>query len=158
VHSPRAQTQIAGALAAAFLAGEWTEDALVRRGREAVAPSPRWLRRVAVAIVAAYPRPPVDRPRELAAYVRLTIQGLDGPPMSRPPRVRRWFVSQELMGRRRWPVVELETTADLAALLELEPGRLDWLADARGLERSVESEQLRNYRYTWLSRRERRRD
>jgi hypothetical protein len=43
----------------------------------------------------------VDRPRELAAYIRLTIQGLDGPPMSRPPRVRLWFVSQELMRGRR---------------------------------------------------------
>ncbi len=153
VHSPRAQTQVAGALAAAFLAGEWTEDELVRRAREAVAPPPRWLRPVAAAVMAAYPRPPVDRPRELAAYVRLTIAGLRGPWMPRPPRVRRFFVSQERMGRRRWPVAELETTADLAALLELDAGRLDWLADARGLERSVESEQLRNYRYAWVPRR-----
>jgi RNA-directed DNA polymerase len=152
VHAPRAQTQVAGALAAAFLAGEWTEDALARRAREAVAPPPPWLRRVAVAVMAAYPRPPEDRPRELAAYVRLTIAGLRAPPTRQRPRVRRFFVSQERMGRRRWPVAELETTADLAALLELDAGRLDWLADARGLERSVESEQLRNYRYAWLPR------
>jgi RNA-directed DNA polymerase len=141
VHSPSDQTQVAGALAAAFLAGEWTEEALVFRSG-------------VVAVVAAYQRPPQDRPRELAAYVRLTIAGLRaGPEMSEPPRVRRWFVSQERMGRRRWPVAELETTADLAALLGLDAGRLDWLADARGLERSVDSEQLRNYRYAWLPRR-----
>jgi len=56
------------------------------------------------------------------------------------------------MGRRRWPVAQLDTLADLAELLELSPGRLDWFADVRGLERRVESEQLRNYRYLWLPR------
>jgi RNA-directed DNA polymerase len=152
VYSPRNQTHLAGALAAAFLAGEWTEDALVRRARQAVTPAPRWLGRVAAATLAAYHRPPADRPRELAAYVRLAIAGLDGPAMATRPRVRRWYLSQEQMGRRRWPVAELETIADLGELLGLDPGRIDWLADVRGLERSVESEQLRNYRYTWLPR------
>jgi RNA-directed DNA polymerase len=153
VADPRDQTRLAGALAAAFLAGDWNEDALVRRGRQAVSPAPRWIRRVAAAVLAAYHRPPADRPRELAAYVRLTIIGLRLPPPARASRVRRWFVSQEQMGRRRWPVAELETTADLAELLELDAGRLDWLADVRSLERSVASEQLRNYRYAWLPRR-----
>jgi len=73
--------------------------------------------------------------------------------MESRPRVRRWFLSEQQMGRRRWPVAELETPADLAELLGLDPGRLDWLADARGLERSVASERLRNYRYAWLPRR-----
>jgi hypothetical protein len=152
VHEPRDQTHLAGALAAAFLAGDWNEDALVRRAGQAISPTPRWIRRIAASVLAAYHRPPADRPRELAAYVRLVIGGLREPPTIERPRVRRWLLSEERIGRRRWPVAELETAADLAELLELDLGRLDWLADVRGLERSVVSEQLRNYRYLWLPR------
>ena len=154
MYDPRQQTQLAGALAAAFLAGDWTQAGLVSRGRAAIAPAPRWIDRVAATVLEAYHRPPADRPRELARYVALAIAGLgDEPPMPSRPRVRRWFLSEQQMGRRRWPVAELETPADLAELLGLDPSRLDWLADARGLERSVASERLRNYRYAWLPRR-----
>lgn len=125
---------------------------MVRRARQAVAPAPRWIRRIAAAVLAAYHRPPVDRPRELARYVRLAIAQLREPPMASRPRVHRWFLAQERMGKRRWPVAELETISELGELLELDSGRLDWLADVRGLERSVSSEQLRNYRYAWLAR------
>jgi RNA-directed DNA polymerase len=145
-------TRLAPAIAAAFLAGTWTEDAMVRRAREAIEPAPRWLRRVAVAVVAAYHRPPSDRPRELTEFVRLTIAALRVPAPPQPRRVRRWFLPEQRMVRRRWPVVELDNKAELAALLELDGSRLDWLADVRGLERTVESEQLRNYRYAWLPR------
>jgi len=152
VHEPRHQTHVAGALASAFLAGPWNEDALVSRAGQAISPTPRWIRRVAASVLAAYHHAPVDRPRELATYVRLTIASLREPPTTERPRVRRYLLSEERMGRRRWPVAELETTADLAELLGLDLGRLDWLADVRGLERSVDPEQLRNYRYLWLSR------
>jgi hypothetical protein len=124
----------------------------VRRARQAVVPAPGWLRRIAAAVLAAYHRPPVDRPRELAAYIRQAITDLREPPMARRPRVRRWYLSEQQMGQRRWPVAELETAAELAELLELDAGHLDWLADARGLERTVHSERLRNYRYAWLPR------
>ena len=152
MHESNRQTQIAGALAAAFLAGEWTEEALLRRARRAVTPAPRWLRRIVADTLAAYHRPPADRPRELAAYIRLAIEALREPPLREPPRVRQWHLSEQRSVRRRWPVADLDTTADLGTLLGLEPGRLDWLADARGLERSVSSEPLRNYRYAWLPR------
>ena len=152
VHDPRDQTHLAGALAAAFLAGAWNEDALVARAGQAVAPTPRWIRRIAASVLAAYHRPPADRPRELAAYIRLAIGTLREPPTTDRPRVRRWLLSEERMGRRPWPVAELATTPDLAGLLGLDLPRLDWLADVRGLERSVATEQLRNYRYLWLPR------
>jgi RNA-directed DNA polymerase len=142
--------QLAAALSAAFLAGEWTQDAMLRRAGEALEPAPGWLRRVAAAVLDAYRRPPADRPRELTEFIRLTILRLR-PPLPRP-RVRRWFLPEQQMIRRRWPVAELDTKADLAGLLGLEDARLDWLADIRGLERTVESEQLRNYRYAWLPR------
>jgi hypothetical protein len=43
--------QLTAALAAAFLAGDWTQDAMLRRAREAVEPAPGWLRRVAAAVL-----------------------------------------------------------------------------------------------------------
>jgi RNA-directed DNA polymerase len=152
VYGARTQTKLAAALAAAFLAGEWNEDALARRARQVLDPAPRWIRRVAATVLAAYHRAPADRPRELARYIRVAIADLDGTPTPRTPRVVRWFVSPERMGRRRWPVPQLDTTDDLARLLELDAGRLDWLADARGLERSVSPDRLRNYTYAWLPR------
>ena len=40
----------------------------------------------------------------------------------------------------------------LAELLELSTGQLAWLADVRGLERTVADEPLRNYRYASVPR------
>jgi hypothetical protein len=56
------------------------------------------------------------------------------------------------MGRMRWPVPELATLGDLADFFEADIGHLQWLADARGLERLVASPRLRNYRYSWHAR------
>ena len=143
---PRRRTEIARCLAFAFLAGAWNERALVRRGAAAVTPRPRWLRPVVREVLAAYHRPPADRPRELTAFVSAAIEDRAGG--SEPaPRPRRWFVAEPQMGRRRWPVPDLPSPGDLAAFLELSAGELAWLADTRGLERSAPDERLRNYAY-----------
>lgn len=101
-------------------------------------------------MLAAYHHPPRDRPRKLVRFLKLILAR--DPPPPPLPRARRFFTFEQEMGRRRWPVAQLDTLADLAALLDLSPGRLDWFADVRGMERRVESEQLRNYRYLWLRR------
>jgi hypothetical protein len=142
--------ETADALAYAYLAGAWSEAAMLRRGREALAPPTRWLRPVTREVLAAYPRPPRDRPRELAAYVRLLLDERARPPA---PRVRRWFVIEPAMAPSPFAVPEIATAGDLAAWLELEPAQLEWLADVRSLERHVTSQRLRNYRYTWIPRR-----
>jgi hypothetical protein len=54
--------------------------------------------------------------------------------------------------RHVWPVLALDSPRALAQRLELDDGQLAWLADARGLERRVGAERLRNYRYRWLER------
>jgi hypothetical protein len=54
---------------------------------------------------------------------------------------------------REWPVAPLASVPELAARLELDDGQLLWLADVRGLERGVDGERLRNYRYRWVPRR-----
>ncbi len=68
------------------------------------------------------------------------------------PQVRRWFLPALEMGRRPWPVPELSSLDALASFLNVDAGRLDWLADSRGLERTVTDLRLRNYRYVWLPR------
>ena len=56
------------------------------------------------------------------------------------------------MAPTRWPVARIDTLGDLAEWLELDAGQLAWLADRRGLERTVAAEKLRNYRYGLLPR------
>jgi hypothetical protein len=73
--------KLAGGLAAAFLAGDWNEAGLVRRGHDAVQPPPRWMRRLAAEVLAHYHRPPLDRPRELARFIELQL-GPQGAPTS----------------------------------------------------------------------------
>ena len=51
-----------------------------------------------------------------------------------------------------WELPVIASAAALAERLELDAGQLRWLADQRGWERSVEREQLRNYRYRLLGR------
>jgi hypothetical protein len=50
-------------------------------------------------------------------------------------------------------VARIGSVTELAERLELSDGQLAWLADVRGWERSVQQEELRNYRYRWVPRR-----
>src|SRR6266545_3747976 len=144
------RSALADALARAFLAARWEERDLVTRGREALEPPPRWLRALVRDLLELYAVKPADRPRELAAVVERL---LDRQRFRRLPVVRKRFLSEPEMAPSAWPVPEIATLGDLAAFLDLHVGELEWLADRRGLERSVDSEQLRNYAYTWVPRR-----
>jgi hypothetical protein len=153
VYGPRARAYLARALADAFLAGVWNERALARRGGSVLERRPSWLPAVVREVLTAYHRPPLDRPRELATFVEAVLEAQEwSAAETRPPRIRRWLIPEQAMGRRRWPVPEIASIGALASFLALEPGELDWLADARGLERTVADERLRNYRYCWLPR------
>ena len=133
-------------LASAFLGGVWEEQPMWARGRRVYGHAPRWLRRVVREVLAAYPRPPEDRPRELAAYIELVL----GDELL-PHAVRFPFFSPRTV-RAPWPVPRIDTTGELAERFELDAGQLAWLADVRGLKRHVADERLRNYRYLLLPR------
>jgi hypothetical protein len=150
VYDPSTRRALGAALGAAFLAGRWSEEAMVRRGAQALAPRPRWLRPVVREVLAAYHRPPADRPRELAAYVALALEVRRSALPA--PKVRRAYGPEAAMGRTPWPVPEIRSPGALAAILGLETGELLWLADARGLERDAPSRRLRHYDYQWLRR------
>ncbi len=142
--------QIAAALASAFLAGMWEVEEMVARGEQTLEPAPPWLRRLALGVHASYPQMPTDRPRELERRIALALRDLVTP--ARPPKIRHWLLFEQEMAPMRWPVPAIATSGDLADLLGLTAGELEWLADPRGLERTVTAERLRNYRYAWLPR------
>ncbi|MEO6859307.1 MAG: reverse transcriptase family protein [Solirubrobacteraceae bacterium] len=153
MYDARTRAYLSRCVADAFLAGVWNERALVDRAGRALDRRPRWVRPVAREVLAAYHRPPADRPRELACFIELSVR--DRPPDAKDPecpRVRRWLVPEPSMGRLRWPVPEIASVRALATFLGVSDGELAWLADARGLERAVTDEKLRHYRYTTLRR------
>ena len=154
VYERRVRTYLSRCVADAFLAGVWNERAMVARAGRSLDRRPSWIRPVAREVLDAYHRAPADRPRELAAFIALALARRPRPDDELdPPRVRRWLLPEPAMGRRPWPVPELTTVAALAAFLELSDGQLAWLADARGWERTVTEERLRNYSYASLPRR-----
>ena len=153
MHSRRTRWFVARCLADAFLAGPWEERGLVSRAGDALEPRPAWIEPLVRSVLRGYARAPADRPRELAAFIALQLETASWATPSGRPRVRRWLIPELAMGRRPWPVPELTSVAALARFLGLGLGQLDWLADVRGLERTVTDRRLRNYHYTWLPRR-----
>ena len=150
MYDARTRTYLSRCVADAFLAGAWNERALADRAAGAFDRRPRWVRPIAREVLSAYHHPPADRPRELARFIELSLRNrladADTDDME-PPRVRRWLMPEPAMGRRRWPVPEIASVGALATFLGVSDGELAWLADARGLERTVTDGKLRNYGY-----------
>ena len=145
---------LAEALADAFLDGPWRAEALAERGSGCLDRWPDWMNALAFSTAAFDRVAPLDRRAELVGFIAAFLRDRAATqPAQRPP---------EIVGRERtrrpartydWPVARIGSVASLAERLELSEGQLAWLADVRGLERTVEREQLRNYRYRWLPRR-----
>ncbi len=150
---------LAEELATAFLGGPWTAEALAERGSGCLDRWPEWMDALAFAAVALDRVAPVDRRAELVRFIEAFLsERATGPEHRRAPQIlrqlqRRRPQPERLALARGWPVSRIESVTSLAERLELSAGQLGWLADVRGLERTVDSEQLRNYRYRWVSRR-----
>jgi len=137
----------AQALAYAYLDGDWSDRGLIERSALVLGHRRPEMRRLARRVLRAYPRPPWDRPRELAVWLatndtfREAILGL---------RTKRWLTYQPAMGNMPWPVPAIPTAGELAHFLGLTVNELAWFADVRSLERRVDDERLRHYRYRWV--------
>ncbi|MBN9619334.1 MAG: RNA-directed DNA polymerase [Actinobacteria bacterium] len=138
------QRQVADGLATALLAGPWTVPLMTRRVRTALGLRGRqpWVVGLVAEVADAYRDPPVDRPRELAAYLRATGSWRLAP----VPRVVAWTPVPTSMGPMPWPVTALPDLGALARLLDIDQGELAWFADVRGLERRC-APPLRHYRW-----------
>jgi hypothetical protein len=141
--------QVVLRLAHAFLAEEgWTADELAVRGAACFERWPRWMDLLALEIESLRRRP--DR-AELIALIDafLAPLGQDWIP------ALAWDVKDAPAAvlYHVWPIAPLASVAELAERLELSEGQLAWLADVRGMERTVTAERLRNYRYRTLARR-----
>jgi len=153
MYSARARAHLSRFLADAFLAGVWNEGAMVDRVDRALTRRPFWLGALAREVLYAYRDPPRDRPRELARFIDAMLAARPAEPEHpAPPAIARWLIAEPAMGRRRWPVPEIESLDALARFLGVGDGELAWLADARTLERTVREEALRHYRYRLLQR------
>ncbi len=166
---------LASAVAAALLAGSWTERAMAERVAGVVGPSgpggasgpsgrPRWVRPLVRRVLADHPAPPRDAPRALVAE----LIGAGGLPPALPDGrsqvvVRRWAAAPTAMaapGRRAsgvvmdWPVPALDTVADLARLLRLSTDDLDWFAGLTHRPRGAAESPAghgSHHRYRWLA-------
>ncbi|MEV4539126.1 reverse transcriptase family protein [Asanoa sp. NPDC049518] len=143
---------VAVALADAFLAdGDWRRPALADRGGLVLGVRRRWLVPVADAVVAAYPRRPSDRPRELAAFVASLEPLREAVRRAATPIVIR---SRPVVGTRmvahRWSTPVVDDLGRLATALGLTVETLDWYADRRGMNRRATDQRLAHYRSRWV--------
>jgi len=133
---------VARALAAGFLAGEWTREGLVESGAVVLGRRPRWLGPLVRQTLAIYPRPPSDRPRELAANIATRPAAAKAGAAA----VRVHPVVETQMLTNRWRLPVLQGLDDVAAFLDVEVAELDWFSDPRHLARSADDVPLQHYR------------
>ncbi|WP_439691369.1 reverse transcriptase family protein [Curtobacterium sp. SP.BCo] len=148
---------VAVALADAFLtADRWAPDELTAAGFAVVGVERAYVGLAVAAALDAFPRPPSDAPRQLAAVLaadpRLRALHRSREPL-RPVRV----LARRATAARSRPATDsallVDTLPELARALDLTVGRLLWLADTRGWNRRPgPSSPLHHHRYEWIVR------
>ena len=147
--------RLAAALSDALLAGEWTVAGFLAAARTVLGTRRRWVRRLAVEVLAAYPRPPLDRPREFAVFVAATAALAEverrASRSQRPmPRVVRRVTTTTVMTGTRFNVPRVDNAGDLADLLGLSMPELLWFGDTKGYQRRSNRERLQHYGSRWV--------
>ena len=135
---------LAGALAAAFLSGQWSSTGLLTSGARVVR-RPAWLPVLVGEVLEVYRTAPLDRPRELAQVVA----SRPAAGRARAPRIRTRPAAPTAMVTNPWHLPRLDDLEDLARLLAVEPRQLAWYADVKGLARTTGDEALQHYRSSW---------
>jgi RNA-directed DNA polymerase len=149
------RAHVAAGLAAALLDGPWQADAMSARLAAALGrdPAPKWGHGIVAGALAAYPDPPLDRPRELARYLQTLPAWQRGWTRRRRPEIVALEPLPTAVVRRPWPVAELPDLGSLARLLNVDQGELAWFADLRGWERTC-TPRLRHYSWRELPKRD----
>jgi hypothetical protein len=162
VYDAAQRDALADELADAFLTAPWKLDSVAESGAARLDQWPSWMTALAMRVIAVHRTPPLDRREALFELIvgflaerRAPDDGTD------PPQILRHLVATGPLASSRdwrpglshgWAIAEIASVPSLADLLELSEGQLAWLADVRGLERTVSAERLRNYRYRTVPR------
>jgi RNA-directed DNA polymerase len=150
---------VLSALARAFLGGEQSVEGVVDRASRTLGRPWRWLRPVAQRYLKAYAGRTRPRRREVAEFL-LRDPGFARAWSKRSHElpVEQWLTAPQRMqpveAATTWPVPAIESVAEVADWLLLDPGELEWFADLKGLGCSRQANpQLRHYRYRVLAKR-----
>lgn len=147
---------LARAIGYGLLAAErWERRSLIAAASDVLGARRRWVPGLVDEVLAFYHRAPVDSPRELAVVVARTVAFSDAVERAAERRmpipIRHYPVTPASARPGSLPLPRLDTLADLAALLGLDIGELEWFADARGWNRRA-PERLQHYRHEWRTR------
>ncbi|WP_156109619.1 reverse transcriptase family protein [Cryobacterium sp. MLB-32] len=145
---------VATALAFAFLAADvWSPSGLSTAGTAVLGVRRRWLGPLIRDVLEAYRQPPHDASLELSRVIgatesfRAAVRLADS--RGAPLRVLHHKVAESRAREMPGLVPHIDTPADLARLLELSVGDLDWFADAKQWNRRSAVAALHHYRYEW---------
>jgi retron-type reverse transcriptase len=155
----QAGNRLATALADAFLAAPgWNPAALTDVAVGMFDTPPGWLGQVLTEVLTDYPRPPADRPRELARYIarlasfREHVPGAPGAATdAKPVRLVSLPVSPTRTVHRPYRTPVLDDVGGLADWLDLSIAELAWFADTKAMNRRATDRRLCHYRYLWLN-------
>lgn len=148
---------IARSLSYAFLASDvWATNELIDAGSIVLGARRRWLRGVVSDVLASFHRAPADASRQLAALIVGSPAFVDAmtkaKQQQRPIRIHHLSVTLSRAGRTVKPVPRIDTVADLATVLGVRLGQLEWFADTMNWNRREPAGKLHQYSYEWLAR------
>jgi len=154
VYDPETRRDLARELADAFLVGRWDAVEVAERGAGCLDRWPSWMTVLGMHVVAVYRSAPAEQPDALVDLIESFLTRRSArPDEPEPPRIVRLLKPVPRRLDHDWPIAKIGSVAGLARALELSDGQLAWLADIRGLERTVTALKLRNYRYATVPRR-----
>lgn len=147
--------RLATALADAFLVALWTGPGMRMAAALVLGARHGWVRQLTAEVLTSYPRAPLDRPRELAAFVMASaaleeVEQRAGRRGRRMPRPLHRLTTPTTMVSHPFPVARLDDTGALAGLLGCSIPELFWFADPKGLQRRSSSRQLEHYLSRWI--------
>ena len=142
-------------LAAALLAGAWTKRPMLARARQACTDPARKLPRLVGHVLNHFPAPTdLDR---LRRFLEFSLGRDDRLAEIPPVAVRIYWIDDRMQPQSeasaRWTLPAITTSEQLADRLGVSVNRLEWWADAKGLNRKSPSIRLQHYRYRWLPKR-----
>lgn len=150
-------SSVAASLADAFLASEvWAKEQLVEAGAHVLGARRRWLSPLVGDVLTSFVRPPVDAPRLLTSVILRSPDFAEAVRKAEerrsPLRIHHHVVGPSASQPPSGALPRIDSIPDLAAMLDLDVGRLQWFADTKRWNRRARTGALHHYRYEWRTR------